>query len=147
MNWTIRWLNSAEYFRVSLSGTFSLADVAAAGTEIAEESNLHNGDSILINDTKMNMSGVHGSDIKGMSNMMGHLNAKVGHSKVAVVGCSDLQYGLARQFQTLCSSQSTADVRAFRYEPAAIEWLTDGLPAVDPSITTSEHLLPMISVK
>lgn len=145
MNWTIKWLDSAEYFRVSLSGTFSLAEVKAAGEEIAE-SDLHGGDSILVNDTKMDMGDIKGSDVKAMSNMMGQLNEKVGLGKVAVVGSSDLQFGLARQFQILSESQSTAEIRAFRYEASAIEWLGADLPPVNPMIPVSPSFFPLISV-
>ena len=147
MNWTIRWLDSAEYFRVSLSGTFSLADAKAASSDVVEQSDFSNGDSLLIDDTRMDMGDIGASDIEAMSNMMGHLDNKVGVSKVAIVGCSDLQFGLARQFQLKTESYISAEVRAFRYEAAAVEWLADGSPPTDSAAPLPPLYHPLISIR
>jgi len=125
MKWTIKWLDSLKYVQVELFGIFSLADARFASSEIVENTNWKNGDSILIDITKLDMSNARSCHIEWMTRMMEPLDAEIGTSKIAVVGSSDIQFGLARQFQTLAEGHTSAIIRAFRRASDAIEWLTN----------------------
>jgi len=124
MKWTIKWLDSLKYVQVELFGIFSLAGARSASSEIVENTNWKNGDSILIDNTKLDMSNARSCDIESMTRMMEPLDAEIGTSKIALVGSSDIQFGLARQFQTLAEGHTSAIIRAFRRASDAIEWLT-----------------------
>ena len=125
MKWTIKWPNSLKYIQVDLSGIFNLAGARSASSEIVENTNWKNGDSILIDNTKLDMSNARSCDIESMTRMMEPLDREIGMSKIAVVGSSDIQFGLARQFQTLAEGHTSAIIRAFRRASDAIEWLTN----------------------
>jgi len=124
MKWTIKWLSSLKYIQVDLSGIFSLAGARSASSEIVENTNWKNGDSILIDNTKLDMSNARSCDIESMTRMMEPLDREIGMSKTALVGSSDIQFGLARQFQTLAEGHTSAIIRAFRRASDAVEWLT-----------------------
>ena len=124
MKWTIKWLHSLKGVQINLSGIFSLADARVASSEVIENTNWKNGDSILIDNTKLDMSGARSCDIESMTRMMEPLDAEIGTSKIALVGSSDIQFGLARQFQTLAEGHTAAIIRAFRRASDAVEWLT-----------------------
>ena len=125
MKWTIKWLSSLKYIQVDLSGIFSLAGARSASSEIVENTNWKNGDSILIDNTKLDMSNARSCDIESMTRMMEPLDREICMSKIALVGSSDIQFGLARQFQTLAEGHTSAIIRAFRRASDAIEWLTN----------------------
>ena len=125
MKWTIKWLDSLKYVQVELFGIFSLADARFASSEIVENTNWKNGDSILIDITKLDMSNARSCDIESMTRMMEPLDREICMSKIALVGSSDIQFGLARQFQTLAEGHTSAIIRAFRRASDAIEWLTN----------------------
>jgi len=125
MKWTIKWLDSLKYVQVELFGIFSLADARFASSEIVENTNWKNGDSILIDNTKLDMSNARSCDIESTTRMMEPLDREIGMSKIALVGSSDIQFGLARQFQTLAEGHTSAIIRAFRRASDAIEWLTN----------------------
>jgi len=124
MKWTIKWPNSLKYIQVDLLGIFSLAGARSASSEIVENTNWKNGDSILIDSTKLDMSNARSCDIESMTRMMEPLDREICMSKIALVGSSDIQFGLARQFQTLAEGHTSAIIRAFRRAADAVEWLT-----------------------
>ncbi|MEP6849992.1 MAG: hypothetical protein ABI999_14130 [Acidobacteriota bacterium] len=132
MDWTIKWLDSAEYFQVDMSGVFSLADARSASSDIVAQPFWNNGTSVLIDTTGVVTDKIGASDIEFMILMMEPLDAEINGSKVALVGGSDILFGLARQFQTTAEGHISADIRPFRLAQAAVEWLTQ--PALPASI-------------
>jgi hypothetical protein len=123
MNWTVKWLDSFEYVRINFSGTFSLEDIMSVQSEVTARPFWRTGISFLIDNTRVDIGNINSFDIESLAKMMGRLNNEFGESKVAIVTGSDVQFGLARQFQIKAESQSTALIRAFRNEQTAIEWL------------------------
>ena len=105
-----------------------MASARSVSLEIVEQPFWNNGTAILIDDTKVEMGDMDASDIECMTRMMEPLNARISKCKIAIVGSSDIQFGFARQFQLMAERYTGADIRAFRFEPAAIEWLTAGNP-------------------
>ncbi|MEP6849704.1 MAG: hypothetical protein ABI999_12680 [Acidobacteriota bacterium] len=124
MNWTITGINTVNYIRVDLSGKFCMAGARAASMEVVDEPFWNNGTSILLDYTLVDVDDADVMDVEGMSMMMRSLNEKISTSKIAIVGSSDLQFGFARQFQMKAERHTRAHIRAFRFDPAAIEWLT-----------------------
>lgn len=126
MNWSIKSVHSFEYryFRIDLSGIYCLADMKSASSEMVKESAWRNGDSLLIDGTLLEMGDIGKHDVDLFSGIMERLNNKLGIGKVAIVACSDFQFGLARMFQMKTESHIAAEIRAFRYATAAIDWLT-----------------------
>jgi len=146
MKWTIKWLHSLKGVQINLSGIFSLADARVASSEVIKNTNWKNGDSILIDNTKLDMSGARSCDIESMTRMLEPLDAEIGMSKIAVVGSSDIQFGLARQFQILAEEHTSANIRPFRCASAAVDWITANfqpeLCNVDPtSVSTCSRML------
>jgi hypothetical protein len=132
MDWTIKWLDSNEYIRADLSGPFSVSDARSLSSEVTESSNWKESNVVLVDDTDLDVGDVSASDVESMSRMMAELDGTVGMSRVAIVAPSDLQFGLARQFQIQAQSRTTAVFQVFRREDAAIGWLTSGLSSIDP---------------
>lgn len=131
MNWTITGSNTVDYVRVTLSGAFCLASARSVISEVVELPLWNNGTALLVDNTKLEMDDISKSDIEFMTRMMERLNPRISKSKVAIVGNTDLQFGFARQFQLMAERYTGADIRAFRFEPAATEWLTTGNPFHD----------------
>lgn len=124
MNWTITGINTVNYVRVDLSGKFCMAGARAASMEVVDEPFWNNGTAILIDYTLVDMDDADSSDVECMTMMIGSLNERISTSKIAIVGASDLHFGFARQFQIKAERHTRAHIRAFRFDPAAIDWLT-----------------------
>lgn len=129
MDWTIKWLDSTEYVQANMVGAFKLADARSAISDIVDDPEWNNGDKLLVG-LYVDAGNINVSDIEAMSEMMGLLDDRIGMSRIAIVGSSDLQFGLSRQFQMNAASHTTADVMAFRSEAAAVQWLKTGLSAM-----------------
>ena len=132
MDWTITWLDSTEYVQANMAGAFKLADARSAISDIVDDPEWNNGDKLLVG-AHVDVDNINLSDIEAMSEMMGRLDEKIGMSRIAIVGPTDLQFGLSRQFQMNAASHTTADVMAFRSEAAAVKWLKTGLLAMSAS--------------
>ena len=128
MRWDIDLREEPDHVRVVLGGTFSLPRMANLIADIVGRPFWQRGLAILIADRDLDIDDIHGSDIEAVSNIMRYLNHEFGHSYVAILARSEVQYGLARQFQIRSESHSTAVIRAFRIEMEALDWLATALP-------------------
>jgi len=126
MDWTIEWLDEPGYVRVALSGPYSLDDIPLMVSDIGARQCWEPGRPLLIDDSRVDVVECKTRDIEKMSEIFSRLNDTFGESKVAVVAGSDLQYGLARQFQSLAEINTLARIGVFRCECDAVEWLAIG---------------------
>jgi len=126
MYWTIEWLDEPGYVRVALSGPYSLDDIPQMVSDIGARDFWRPGRSLLIDDSAVDVVNCTTYDIEKMSEIFSKLDDTFGKSKVAIVAGSDLQYGLARQFQSLAEINTLAQIGVFRDACDAIHWLGFG---------------------
>lgn len=129
MEWTIEWLDKPGYVRVALSGPYSLDDIPQMVSDIGSCEFWQPGRPLLIDDSGVDAVSCTTRDIEKMSEIFSRLDETFGASKVALVADSDLQYGLARQFQGLAEINTVAYIGVFRCEDDAVLWL--GIPSID----------------
>lgn len=125
MNWTMTRSNNLNYVRVNLTGLFCMAGARSVTAKILSKPFWNNGTSILIDNRQVDMGDVNTADIECLTIMMKSLNERISKSKIALVGNTDIQFGFARQFQIKAEQNTTANIRVFRCESAAIEWITN----------------------
>lgn len=128
MRWHIELCTSPEYLRVDLEGVFSMLKIPDLIADIVGQSFWQPGLAMLIDDRELDIGDITASNIETIAKIMRYVNHEFGRSYVAILTGSIVQFGFARQFQIRCESQSTAVIRAFQVETAAIEWLATSLP-------------------
>ncbi|MEP7076174.1 MAG: hypothetical protein ABI878_10205 [Acidobacteriota bacterium] len=128
MGWEIDRRDSPDHVRVVLGGAFSLARIADLIADIVGQPFWRRGFAVLIDDRDLDTDDIRASDIEAVSNVMRYLNHEFGHSYMAILTGSEVQYGFARQFQIRSESNSSAVIRAFRIETEALDWLATALP-------------------
>lgn len=123
MNWTIDYIESGSYVRVTFDGKFSISREKDMYTELVSQPFWKPGTPILFDNMKMDLGQI---DYKTMQQAAQHYkNATklLGKGRAALVMGSTLDFGYGRQYQQLTEFNGETEMRVFPAEAEALKWL------------------------
>jgi len=123
MHWSIEYLEPHDYVHVAIRGPFTSGDFDRMNKDILSHKAWRPGLNILFDDTEMDTDNIYTSDIEFIAELIAAMRSDYGHSKMAIVVSSDVQYGLARQLQSMTEAQTGTQIRVFINEEEAASWL------------------------
>ena len=128
MRWKIDLDSARGFVRAIQSETYSAAEEAKFLNEIFGSDFWRPGLSLMIDYSGLSIDNVESEDVENTSDLLCELEEHLGASRLALLCDTDDKFGVGRQFQMMVETQIKGDVRVFRDEEAAIEWLTNGRP-------------------
>jgi hypothetical protein len=123
MHWTIFYDKAIGYVRASQRGAFTTEEQEAFLADIFDSPFWKPGLPLLIDYGSMPVDNIMNRELESTSSQLEKLGEKLGSSKLALLCVTDLQFGLGRQFQIMCMGRLDGEIRVFRDEDAAADWL------------------------
>ena len=123
MRSTIYRPRSRDHIHVAVSGQFSLDDVDQMFSEITTVHDWRPGMSLLFDVAWLDTDDIYSMDLEEVAATVAGLRGHFEHSKIAILVRSDLQFALAKQFQSLTEKRTSTRIGVFRNEELAKEWL------------------------
>ena len=123
MYWAIKFIEGVPCISVSIGGLVTLTDIEALNAGIVSDSHWERGLGLLFDSTKVEYPKEPPIDMRTVVDTVAKMNGEFKQSKVAMVVATNVQYGLARQYQILSESRGGSPVGVFRDDAAAIDWL------------------------
>jgi len=123
MHWSIEYLEPHDFVHVALKGALAPGDFDRVNKEIVSHEAWRPGLNILFDDTELDTDNIYTSDMEYIAELIAAMKADYEHSKMAIVVSSDVQYGLARQLQSMTEAQTGTQIRVFINEEEASSWL------------------------
>lgn len=123
MHWSIEYLEPHDYVHVAIRGHFTAGDFERLHKEIVSHSQWRPGLNVLFDDTDLDTDNLYTADIEYIAELIAAMRSDYENSKMAIVVSSDVQYGLARQLQSMTEAQTGTQIRVFINEEEAASWL------------------------
>lgn len=124
MYWTIQKLYSPPILRATASGMWDLKEFALMVAELSAEILKYPFCSILIDDRQLKWERVEISDMEAVRDLFTSSDHAFAHTRIAFLMESINDFFAAYQFQTITQPASSAILKVFYEEAAAIQWLT-----------------------
>jgi hypothetical protein len=123
MDWKITLMEDVGIIRVALCGDFAVDRYEPMLDELTSRKDFLPGVPILVDDREMNVAGVRAQEIERCSQIFASFGEKLGAARFAILANSVVQFGLARQFQSLAEAKGASPPHVFTNETDAVEWL------------------------
>jgi hypothetical protein len=123
MYWALSYVDDVPCIAISIRGMVSLDDIEALNATIISDSHWRKGLGLLFDSTKVEYPTEPPLDMSRVADTVAKMNGEFIQSKMAMVVATNLQFGLARQYQILVESRGGSPVGVFRDDAAAIDWL------------------------
>ena len=125
MHWNIFYDRALGYVRASQRGDFSTGEEGAFLDEIFEAPFWEPGLPLLIDYSSIPMEPISNRELESTSKQLSEHREQLGKSRLALLCRTDVQFGLGRQFQMISMGRIDGEMRIFRDEDAAVEWLLE----------------------
>jgi len=123
MRWSIEYLEPHDYVHVALRGSVASGDFDKMHKDIIAHEAWRPGLDILFDDTELDTDNLYTSDIEYVAELIAAMRSDYEQSRMAIVVSSDVQFGLARQLQSMTEVQTGTQIRVFINEEEAASWL------------------------
>jgi hypothetical protein len=129
MHWNIRNDTDSGYVHAYQSGPFSAEEQAAFLSAIFGSPFWQPGTPLIIDYCSLDMDNVGSGSVEVTRQQLAALNGQLGLGKLALLCDNDEKFGVGRQFQALVEDDLDREVRVFRDEDAAVDWVTRSVDA------------------
>jgi hypothetical protein len=123
VEWTVHLDLAQGYIVAEQWGAFTLNEQFSFLRAILLSPYWKPGMPLLIKYLRLEIGNIDTNALEEIASDLGRLIGKISASRIALLAGNDLQYGLGLGFKTLSESFVNGEVKVFREEPAAIEWL------------------------
>ena len=130
MHWNIRHDTERGYVHAYQSGSFSTDEQAAFLNAIFTSIFWQPGTPLIIDFCALDMENVGWVSVEVTRQQILGLNSQLGPGKLALLCDNDEKFGVGRQFQSMVEDDLDGEVRVFRDEDTAVEWVTN-LPGTE----------------
>jgi hypothetical protein len=128
MIWNIRHDTVREYVHAYQSGHFSVEEQAAFLKAIFSAAFWQPGLPLIIDYCALEMEKISSVNVEAVRQIITLLEDRLGSGRLALLCDDDEQFGIGRQFQSAVSMHIKRDVKVFRDQDAAIDWVTTSEP-------------------
>lgn len=125
MDWKIEHIENENYIKITLIGLFTIADHNEFFTKLLSSDFWKPGTNLLFNGRNLDFTSLNSTLIRGISDYFQSISEQLGKNKIALLASSSLGYGFGRQFQMLSENKVQSEIRVFRVEREAAEWLNE----------------------
>jgi len=124
VEWTIQLDLAHGYIVADQWGEFTLNEQFSFLRAILLSPYWKPGMPLLIKYPRLEINNIDSSDLEEIANDLGRLIGKISASRIALVAGNDLQFGLGEGFKVLSDGHINGEVKVFRDENDAVQWLT-----------------------
>ena len=123
MNWNIRHDDSLGYVHAYQSGNYSVDEESAFLSAIFSSPFWTPGKPLIIDYSALSMDNFGYASVEMAKYQIASQNMQLGKSRLAFVCNSDEKFGVGRQLQTLVQFDLNGEIRVFRDERSAVNWV------------------------
>jgi hypothetical protein len=127
MHWNIRYDDKRGYVHAYQSGAFSTSEQSAFLNAIFSSAFWQPGTPLIIDYCSLEMENVGSGSVEVTRQQIAALGEQLGRGKLALLCDNDEKFGVGRQFEAVVEDDLECQVRVFREEEAAIDWVTEPL--------------------
>ena len=125
MRWNIHFDEAKGFTRAYQSGEFSIADEALFLNDVFGSPGWKFGSPLMIDFCRLNVDKMRFEQVAASSGLMVQMANQVGPGRLALLCEDEEQFGLGRQFQLLTEFDLGREIRVYRDENEAIDFLTN----------------------
>ena len=124
MEWTIQLDLAHGYIVAEQWDAFTLNEQFSFLRAILLSPYWKPGMPLLIKYPRLEINNIDSGDLEEIATDLGRLIGKISASRIALVAGNDLQFGLGQGFKALSDGHVNGEVKVFRDENEAVQWLT-----------------------
>jgi len=123
MTHTLSVYAGKNLFVVKTDGAGDVGGIVAFLQDIVEHPEWRAGMSILLDHRKLNIHEITQSGVGIVSRFFQSISRQLGDGKLALVMSRDVDFGIARAWQTITADNAEMDIFVFRDFDRAVTWL------------------------
>jgi hypothetical protein len=130
MNWTIEYVKSDNFVKVTCNGVFTIEKLPEYFTRLISSVFWKPGMNLLVDNQHSTLCQNTLEKMRKASNDYQLVSGQLGDGKMALLMDSVCNYGYGRQFQTLSENKGQSDIRIFDDEKKALDWMHEEIPLI-----------------
>ena len=123
MNWTIKYIKSDQYVKVTCNGNFSIEELPECFKKLFTSPFWKPGMNLLVDNQNLTLHLWNLEKMRTASDDYEIVSGQLGEGKMALLMKSCVNYGFGRQFQTLSEGKGQSEIRIFNDEQKAKDWM------------------------